>query len=214
MKASSTNYWMVFSTVVVLLVGVLASAAMAQEEALQVKQKEIENIPIVPDGIVTQTWDWFKSLLGFEVSDPEIVKRSILEQNIQVDGVRLIDEDSYQVFVTGTETFDVPHNEKCYDNDTIYVCEHLWRCDGSPGVEPGCEYRTVSKNAGPTGGMVMTAHANGWGGISRLPSRKEVITTPALVVIPKYTSRLPTVLVDAIKSSLLVEDAAEEGVQE
>ena len=78
-----------------------------------VSQKELEGLPVREGGVLAQTWDWFVGLFGYEVPDAEIVKRSIVEQDLAIDDVRLVDAEDV-VFVEHSDMSTVyTENPKC-----------------------------------------------------------------------------------------------------
>jgi len=216
-----------------------------------VSQKELEGLPVREGGVLAQTWDWFIELLGFEVPDNEVIKRSILEQDLAIDDVRLVIQDnsrveettrigiittineqctwdkstsnwsrcivetegeihskntygataSYQVIVTPTETYDVPDRTTCYDEGVVVVCESTLRCDGLPGIEFGCEHVIIKKE--PLVDGKVDALNVGSAPIRNFVSRKQVLTSPKLIIDETYTKHLPENVVTSMKAELV-----------
>ena len=203
-----------------IVLGVLLGIAFGpivngQEEGIgleDVPQKELTGIPVNGGGVLEQTWNWFIELLGYDVPDVEVVKRSILEQDLAIDDVRLVDvydtiQGPYQVIVTPKETYDVPDKTTCYDDGSRYVCESTLRCDGLPGVEYGCEHVIVDKLPTLDGGV--TEQNMGRAPIRPLITRKEVLLNPNLVIDGGLTKRLPEAIVDEVKASIVpIEEVA------
>lgn len=197
-----------------LLVLFIAQAVIAQEVVLEdVPQKELESLPIKDDGIIQDSWDWFVELLGYDVVDREVVRRSILEQDLDIMDVRLIRMNvtneqlvpyDYQVLVTPSQTYDVPPKTSCYEQGNEFVCECTLRCDGLPGIEYGCEYTKVSKIPNYDG-TISTIR------IVPLPtryfiSRKEVIMSPDKIFDDELTLHIDKGVVDSIKDVLVVKE--------
>jgi hypothetical protein len=82
----------------------VVTMARAQEEiGLEgVSQKELEGLPVREGGVLEQTWDWFVGLFGYEVPDAEVVKRSIVGQDLDIEDVRLVDVEN-AVFVNHSD---------------------------------------------------------------------------------------------------------------
>lgn len=247
-----------------IILGVLLGIAFgpmvhAQEEMglEDVPQKELEGLPVKDGGVLAQTWDWFISLLGYEVEDVDVIKRSIVEQDLDIDDVRLVTENdteeriiqsvgwvtntnaqcewiasnsswrpcytvskvtaewtetvvtgTYQVFVTPTQTYDVPDKTTCYDNGNEYVCESTLRCDGLLGIEYGCEHVIVKKEPEQDGTITtLTARKPP---MRDFVTRKEVMTSPELIIDSGMTKRIPQGVIDAVKANIIVEEVAVE----
>ena len=215
----------------------VVTMARAQEEiGLEgVSQKELEGLPVKEGGVLAQTWDWFVELLGYEVPDAEVVKRSIVEQDLDIEDVRLVEisttknitvtqldvlwgtpytkqitvpDDNYKVIVTPTQTYDIPPKTSCYEWGNEYVCESTLRCDGRPGIEFGCEYTKISKQPNSDGSISTIRPVP-------LPvrdfiSRKEVITSPEKIMDAELTMHIDKSVIDTIKQSLVNEEVAVE----
>jgi len=215
----------------------VVTMARAQEEiGLEgVSQKELEGLPVREGGVLAQTWDWFIGLLGYEVPDVEVVKRSIIEQDLDIEDVRLVEisttknitvtqhdvlwgtpytkqitvpDDNYKVIVTPTQTYDIPPKTSCYEWGNEYVCESTLRCDGSPGIEFGCEYTKISKQPNSDGSISTIRPVP-------LPvrdfvSRKDVIMSPEKIVDAELTMHIDKSVIDTIKQSLVNEEVAVE----
>ena len=93
----------------------VVTMARAQEEiGLEgVSQKELEGLPVREGGVLAQTWDWFISLFGYEVLDAEVVKRSIVEQDLDIEDVRLITNNVTHVVDKQNVDYKITNNEQC-----------------------------------------------------------------------------------------------------
>jgi len=206
---TGTVLYVVGCVVLGILLGLaLVPGAWAQEGVglEDVPQKELTGLPVKEGGVFEQTWNWFLDIIGVETIDTEVVKRSILEQDLDIDDTRLVDvydtaQGYYQVIVTPTETYDVPDKTMCYEDGEQYVCESTLRCDGFPGIEYGCEHVIVKKEPALDGSVKALNVGNA--PIRTFVSRKEAITSPDLIVDAGLVKRLPADLVDSVKASIV-----------